>query len=782
MYGRNKHQYAQEKKKQETEQEMQTDHPIPRKRRRVIQGSKKKGCPARVFLKEVIRFPHFQATSASKRAKDDASWALRHAVATGMAVMTERRIYMTLPSDEKHAGTHPTGTLTGFFNTINVSVRNKLEELVGHGVTTVSEARRHLKVYVETVLFPNPKSRPVSSDTAYYPTDRVIRNHIYAARMKLRYAKLDQENLQKQVEEWRTQNPRDKYKLVLATSEPTAETTAQDVEQSLNADDMNDEDEVLPIPKKEEKATFFFCHQTEYQRHLLQRYGNTLCLLDATYKTTRYELPMFFLAVKTNFGYSVAGQFVVQFETVAAIQEGLRTIQQWMMEDERPWTPRYFMTVFSEREIRAIEETFPGCHVFLCDFHREQSWVRWVAKSCNCVPAACKENLLSMLHKCAHAVTPADYERALESLKTSQIWMDNKRLQTWFSKQWIPHSRRWVWAYRNNEGIQVNTNNGLEAQNKVFKYAFLEKRKDASVCGMLHCLLTEYLPAMMQKYIKENVSAMGCLGRSYSEAIPEYLKDRPAGFIKHCMKKVEMANTLEKDDVLKISDNHYQVKSEVFSKKKMYDVYLKTESGLPRCACMDWSWSQLPCKHMFAVLLHGQGANWLQLREMFRESPFFTLDKEVTSYIGMTLEPDVHHEVPPVDSQCSLEPLEGWVGRKSATKRIALRCREKLDLIKDMSYMCDNVAILQYADDHLTALVMTLQDMMNTDEGLVPTPVVHSVRFKRKITQSQSKRVKAARDLPLRKKKSQRRVGMAADRAKVNRKIATTIAFVEEEK
>ena len=65
------------------------------------------------------------------------------------------------------------------------------------------------------------------------------------------------------------------------------------------------------------------------------------------YKTTKYALPLFFLAVKTNVGYSVVAEFVVQYETKAAIKQGLETIQDWMKREQMNWKPKYFMTDFS---------------------------------------------------------------------------------------------------------------------------------------------------------------------------------------------------------------------------------------------------------------------------------------------------------------------------------------------------------------------------------------------------------------------------------------------------
>ena len=68
--------------------------------------------------------------------------------------------------------------------------------------------------------------------------------------------------------------------------------------------------------------------------------------MDATHKTTKYELALFFLAVKTNVGYSVVGEFVVQSETADQIAEALSILSSWNPE----WPPPYFMTDYSEAE------------------------------------------------------------------------------------------------------------------------------------------------------------------------------------------------------------------------------------------------------------------------------------------------------------------------------------------------------------------------------------------------------------------------------------------------
>lgn len=99
-----------------------------------------------------------------------------------------------------------------------------------------------------------------------------------------------------------------------------------------------------------------FAHQTSWQRHLISRYGNEIMLLDATYKTMRYELPLFFLVVKTNVNYTVVGSFVTQNETTASIEEALHVFREWNPQ----WRLKYFMTDFYQEEINAIESTFEG--------------------------------------------------------------------------------------------------------------------------------------------------------------------------------------------------------------------------------------------------------------------------------------------------------------------------------------------------------------------------------------------------------------------------------------
>ena len=77
-------------------------------------------------------------------------------------------------------------------------------------------------------------------------------------------------------------------------------------------------------------------------KHIFNTYGNQLVLLDATYKTTKYALPLFFLVVKTNVNFQVCAVFVIQEESTDMILKALSTVKKWNPKV----TPKYAFVDF----------------------------------------------------------------------------------------------------------------------------------------------------------------------------------------------------------------------------------------------------------------------------------------------------------------------------------------------------------------------------------------------------------------------------------------------------
>ena len=62
-----------------------------------------------------------------------------------------------------------------------------------------------------------------------------------------------------------------------------------------------------------EDKSMLFVYQSSSMKRLYQRYAVDLVLLDATYKTSKYSLPLYFLVVKTNVNYQVSNWLLIIF-------------------------------------------------------------------------------------------------------------------------------------------------------------------------------------------------------------------------------------------------------------------------------------------------------------------------------------------------------------------------------------------------------------------------------------------------------------------------------------
>ncbi len=72
------------------------------------------------------------------------------------------------------------------------------------------------------------------------------------------------------------------------------------------------------VTKKPEQF-LLWVHQTEWQREILAKYGNTMT------PSTTFD---YFITVCTNDGYTVIAEFIVQTETAACIQEALHIVKK----------------------------------------------------------------------------------------------------------------------------------------------------------------------------------------------------------------------------------------------------------------------------------------------------------------------------------------------------------------------------------------------------------------------------------------------------------------------
>jgi len=119
--------------------------------------------------------------------------------------------------------------------------------------------------------------------------------------------------------------------------------------------DVEDAECKIDVPN----ANLMFVYQSAEMKRLYRRYGGLLLVVDALHRASRYPLLVFFLLVRTNVNFQVVAVIVVQQETRQSLVNALHVVRRWNSDV----CPRFALVDFSDEEITALEETFPGYFV-----------------------------------------------------------------------------------------------------------------------------------------------------------------------------------------------------------------------------------------------------------------------------------------------------------------------------------------------------------------------------------------------------------------------------------
>ena len=98
----------------------------------------------------------------------------------------------------------------GMLQPVDKSLVDKIQILVGEGVKMGGEMKRHLRHYLRNDLFAGMTASPIMN-RRYLPKDVDIRNHMYKATVKQMLSKVDKENLEKKIKQWRQENSEDLF-------------------------------------------------------------------------------------------------------------------------------------------------------------------------------------------------------------------------------------------------------------------------------------------------------------------------------------------------------------------------------------------------------------------------------------------------------------------------------------------------------------------------------------------------------------------------------------------
>ena len=100
-----------------------------------------------------------------------------------------------------------------------------------------------------------------------------------------------------------------------------------------------------------------------------------------------------------------------------------------------------------------------------------------------------QEAFLAMFQRVAYSRSKKQFEEALMTLRNPNVYCDNVKVRDYVKKIWMPCVKCWAHVYWNQEAVNiVNTNNGVEAQNKYFKDNYLPDLSTNQSMPLLLCL------------------------------------------------------------------------------------------------------------------------------------------------------------------------------------------------------------------------------------------------------------------------------------------------------
>ena len=183
----------------------------------------------------------------------------------------------------------------------------------------------------------------------------------------------------------------------------------------------------------------------------------------------------------------------------------------------------------------------------------------------------------------------------------------------------------WAHAFRDRRfHAAVNTNNGVESQNKLLKYNYLPRKKSMTLSAIVILIVESFLPETYQKYLFENYKQSSQY-RSYKAFVPEYLHGRPRSTILHCLDRRSKSLKYTSDDVHVVSEEEgiFAVKG---SSGKDHTVSFGSGDKMPSCTCRDWVQWHMPCKHFFAIFRLNSQWDWNRLPNRYKESAYLSSD------------------------------------------------------------------------------------------------------------------------------------------------------------
>lgn len=220
---------------------------------------------------------------------------------------------------------------------------------------------------------------------------------------------------------------------------------------------------------------------------------------------------------------------------------------------------------------------------------------------------------------------------------------------------------------------------------------------------------------------------------AYNVEIPAFLHNRPRPLINHQIHRLEAAKEqFKENDILHVKQGVFKVPSDSRD-GLLHTVSFGGNGRMPHCTCEDWAVFHWPCKHFLVVFLKVEGWGWEQLSSEYRDSPYFKLDSVLMEKYAanVPLHPHVTAQMEYVIE--SPEENQSQVNTPEVEKpedctpihRSALRCREVIKKLNQLTYECQDTKKIDSLHDSLENLYEGFVKDLPHEDGLM----LHSGKY-----------------------------------------------------
>ncbi|XP_033099141.1 uncharacterized protein LOC117102824 [Anneissia japonica] len=472
-----------------------------------VPGSRKRGCLARLTVWEVFIFTEYKISNWGdllahqlREVKSQKLEELRKRLHNKEDVPYKKRFFLELPFKSAHKN-HDFEVSDGLQLRVHPKIINRIHQHVRRGTTNREEVKSLIDTFVKQELSgcgvePNPLDR------SYHPTDRDLANHIYRAINIEKFKRIDHSKIHEKVSSLQGSSTGQRI-----LYQPTTEKALQKGKE-----------------KSEDDTLFMLLYQEAWQINLMKSRLKVLYVIDSTYRTLKYPLPLYTVWIYTDEKFICVATIIIQCDTTDDLAQALQYLRSWNPD----WQPDYFLLDAQQQCWKAVEQTFPESKVFVSSFHCNQAWSQFLASTKLNLRESSRLHIYSLLQRAANSSSKEGYAEAVDMIQTTQEWKSSDYLRYIINRFWFHNSSKWAMSSQPEELVLAMSGSAQDKLKYALEYDYLPHIWNKTVSVLIELLSEKFFPEVVRT---DGELELINMEQDFAEIVPNEIRSENIGDI-----------------------------------------------------------------------------------------------------------------------------------------------------------------------------------------------------------------------------------------------------------